>query len=385
MRIAISTLGDRALKSGAGRYIHETLKALQGTDRLNQYHIYVGSDAGESYGDIVEGRFQKSQIGFSSKSSIVNKLWHTFILPLRLLIDGTDLLHLPWTTIYLFKVCPTVITILDVGEYSLPERYSRPIVIYRKAVLPIIVRLADRIITISGHSKQEIVRYLGVEPGKIEVIYCGVNKRFCLRDHSASVARIEAVYGNISPYILYVGQISHPGKNLVRLIEAYSKLRKKGLTAHKLVLAGVKSLRAEAVFHKIQDEGLETDVIYLGYVPDRYLPTLYSASELFVYPSLFEGFGVAMVEAMASGIPVVASNTSALPEILGGAGILFDPLDVGEMAEAMRIAISDTRVRRELIAKGLTRASGFSWEEAAQRTLRVYERAYSDKAKEVDC
>ena len=214
---------------------------------------------------------------------------------------------------------------------------------------------------------------------RIDVIYCGVGDEFFL---DLPLAEIRAVltdcYGLNFPYILYVGALEHPNKNLVRLLQAYDYARTRLNLKHKLLLVGPKRWKSDVIFDEIKRLHLDTEVAWLGYVPKTDLQYLYSAADLFVYVSLWEGFGLPVLEAMASGVPVIASNTSSLPEVVGDAGILVNPLTVSAIAEAMHHVLSDRDTQARLRQLGPQRARSFSWANSAAKLLQVFEAVYSE-------
>ena len=177
-------------------------------------------------------------------------------------------------------------------------------------------------------------------------------------------------YSITGSFILFVGNIS-PRKNILALLQAFNKLKKRGIK-HKLVIAGKKDQRYEQVLKTLNELNLGGEVIFTGYVPEEDLPKLYNAADLFVYPSLYEGFGLPILEAMACGTPVVASNVSSLPEVAGDAGLLVNPQDVDALTNAMYKVLTDDKLKESLIDKGLERAKFFSWEKTARETLEVY-------------
>ncbi|MBM4466901.1 MAG: glycosyltransferase family 4 protein, partial [Chloroflexi bacterium] len=242
-------------------------------------------------------------------------------------------------------------------------------------------RKARRVIAISQSTQRDVVRLLGVPPDKVEVVYCGLDEAFrpLAKDQ---VAAFRSKRGLPERFILFVGTIE-PRKNVTRLIEAFATLRPCDPATLrpcdpatlKLAIGGAKGWFYEDVFARVEELGLEDKVMFPGYIPASELPLWHNAAELFVYPSLYEGFGLPPLEAMACGTPVVAANTSSLPEVVGQAGLTVDPLDVEGLAEAMRRALGDEALRQEMRERGLQRAKGFSWTKTAQETVQVYRRA----------
>jgi glycosyltransferase involved in cell wall biosynthesis len=235
---------------------------------------------------------------------------------------------------------------------------------------------ADMIIAISNHTKRDLVTHLGISEEKIRVIYCAVSKAF--RSIGTSAMRPQlAKYGLPQDgYILYVGNIE-PRKNLVRLLQAYSMMKDRGTSCYPLILCGGRGWKNKEVFDCVQRLSLEKEVKFIGYVPDEDLPFLMNGASLFVYPSLYEGFGLPPLEAMACGTPVVTSSSSSIPEVVGDAALMVDPHDVEGLSAAIERVLADKDLRADLRKKGLDRAKLFSWEKVASETLQVYSEVYA--------
>jgi glycosyltransferase involved in cell wall biosynthesis len=233
----------------------------------------------------------------------------------------------------------------------------------------------DKIITISDFTKNELINYTNIPPNKIQTIYLGVDDEFKkLTSHEIEDTRIE--YNLPNSYILYVGS-EQSRKNFISIIKAFYRLKKKyNLKDLKLIKAGspqISDAQRKKIFDLIKELNLEKDVIFTNYVSDEYLVKLYNGAEIFVYPSLYEGFGLPPLEAMACGCPVITSNTSSLPEVVGDAGIMIDPFDVDSLTESMHKILTDNDLKKELSRKSLERAKLFTWKKTADQTLEVYE------------
>jgi glycosyltransferase involved in cell wall biosynthesis len=246
--------------------------------------------------------------------------------------------------------------------------------IYRRW-LPSAARHLDAIITVSEHSRRDIIRLLGVDPTRVHVVPNAVSPSFQPVDRAvaAEVARRHQIDG---PYILYVGSIE-ARKNLPRLLQAFRRLRSWD-SRWQLVIVGVPGWKATPVYATVQQLGLGSSVVFTGYVPDAELPALYSGADLFVFPSLYEGCGLPVLEAMACGTPVVTSSTSSLPEVAGDAAFLCDPEDEAAIAEAMRAMLDDAGRRQKMADLGRERARGFCWDRSARETLDVYDIVLAD-------
>jgi glycosyltransferase involved in cell wall biosynthesis len=248
---------------------------------------------------------------------------------------------------------------------------------HARAVQPHAIQRAEAIIAISDFTRREIVEVLGLPAERVDVIPLGVSGRFFAPPSAEELADLRRRLGLEREFILHVGVLS-PRKNLVRLMHAYRRLRADGLIAHQLILAGSRGWRDEEIVREagaIDPSG--QDIRLIGQVADGDLPALYHLAELFVFPSLYEGFGIPPLEAMARGTPVVSSNAAALPEVVGDAAELVDPLDEVGLAEAIKRVLTNASRREELTIRGRERAARFSWEQTARRTLAVYERVAS--------
>lgn len=294
-----------------------------------------------------------------------------FELPRILSRHKVDLLHAPHFLLPLVRPCPAVATIHDVIYLACSEDLrSFAGRLYYRAMMNACSRMATRIVTDSAHSKNEIIRYLNANPEKIEIVYPAVDPFFQSSPDPAGLASVRSKFVVNRDFILYAG-IYKPRKNHVRLLEAFRLLLKSGIRS-KLVIAGPMAA-AEPILRRLaQQLGISQHVIFTGLVTDAELRALYSAARVYVCPSLYEGFGFTVLEAMACGTPVVCSSATSLPEVAGKAALYFDPHKPGEMAAQLRIAFSDDAVRASLIANGRTNLLRFSWEVTARQTLATY-------------
>jgi len=286
--------------------------------------------------------------------------------------ERLDVLHDPTgVSPFLFGAggARSVVTLHDVFPWSCPGASTTLDTIIYRHWLPRLARRVDAVITVSQASKADIIRYLGVSPNSIRVIYEGVNPAY--RPLSAAqLAAARARYALPRGYLLYVGSIE-ARKNLARLLRAYAALRREG-EERPLALVGVRRWNAGPILAALAELRLQEHVIFTGYVAEADLPALYGGADLFVFPSLYEGFGLPPLEAMACGAPVVCSNAASLPEVVGDAALTVDPTDVEALAQAMRQVLSDESLRADLRARGLRRARQFTWERAAQETAALY-------------
>jgi glycosyltransferase involved in cell wall biosynthesis len=271
---------------------------------------------------------------------------------------------------------PLIVTIHDMASLRSRGRFGTLKRFYLRIFVPLSARKARRVLAVSEAARKEIADLCKIDGGKIVVVRHGISRSFSPDgDRSGPPAALKLKVG--SGYILYVGTLE-PGKNIPRIIEAYSIVRKRTGTERALVIAGRTGWLHDDIFRAVKRLGLDKEIVFTGYVSKGDLPSLYRGADLFVFPSLYEGFGLPVLEAMACGTPVVTSNTSSLPEVAGDAALLVDPENVEEIAGAMERVLTDQDLRAELSRRGRERARLFTWERCAQETLKVYEEVYKE-------
>lgn len=356
MKIAFDGTVLHGLKSGVGYYCEELLKAMVALDQETEFFVFSHQPLNLQFS--AEG----GNLRFTNTLRFPIRAFYLHALLPRILDSvQPDLAHYTNFLAPLWERQPYVLTIHDMGMETL--RHAHPLAkrMYTKRLVPRIARKARLIITNSEYSKWEIVRYLGISEDRIRVTPLAASPKF----------RPMRRERTDDPYFLYVGNLE-PRKNLERLIEAFARLPRKD---HRLVIVGNRWYRGHAAEEKAKSLGLNGRVQFMGYVPRAELPALFNNATAFVYPSLLEGFGLPIVEAMACGAPVIASNNSSLREIAGEAAVLVDPRSVEQITEALARVAEDNALRDELSSKGLARAADFSWERTASRTLDVYREA----------
>jgi glycosyltransferase involved in cell wall biosynthesis len=302
-------------------------------------------------------------------------LWEQTALPLLARRAQLDLLHGAVNVNPTLAPCPSIVTVHDLSFMRYPQAFPPMQRAYLQSQVRRSVRAARRVIAISQATKEDVVGLFGIPPGRVDVVHNGVDASFC----PAPPEQVEAFrrqQGLPERYILHLGTLE-PRKNLVRLVQAFAQVRSHdaGQPPIKLVLAGGKGWDYEAIFAEVSRLGLAQEVLFPGYVADEELAWWYRAATLFVYPSLLEGFGLPVLEAMACGAPTVTSNLSSLPEVAGDAALLVEPTSVDALATALLCLLRDTALTDELRARGLRQAARFPWSRTAQETAAVYRRA----------
>ena len=297
--------------------------------------------------------------------------WSQFVSLQKKLFHSFDIVHNPGHFPILIKLSKRYIcTIHDITPILHPQHHPRWRILYSRIALPRLIASSDKIIAVSQQTKKDLIAYYDVPDDKISVIYEGASKEYKKLDIT-TVDAIRRKYNLDDPFILFIGNLE-PRKNIPNLIRSFSLCIKHNADL-KLVIVGRKAWMYGEIFTTITELHLENSVIFLNYVPHEDLPPLYNAAKIFVYVPFYEGFGLPVLEAMQCGTPVITSNISSLPEIVGGGGIMVDPMDVVGLAEKITLIISDENIRQENTQYNLSQCQRFSWEKCAEQTYALYE------------
>ncbi len=362
-------------KAGIGRYAHSLARALieQRPGSMALFYNRVAGSQPPAGLERVPARTVKA--GYKPWRMAV-WLGQVARVSFARLMPGAELFHATEHLLpYLGRV-PTVLTVHDMIFKLFPEHQKRQNYWYLNATMPLYCRRADAIITVSESSKRDIVQHYRLDPAHVHVIYEAASPEFVPAPVDA-VARVRERYGLPERFALHVGTIE-PRKNLTRLVEAMQRLRDQGLTVP-LVIVGGKGWLYEDFFERLEQLEVRHDVHFPGYVAAEDLPAVYTAATLTVVPSVYEGFGLPVLEAMSCGAPVVCSDRSSLPEVGGQAARYFDPHQVDSMAEAIAAVWTEPALAEQMQALGREQAARFSWSRAAEQTLGVYERVRSGR------
>jgi glycosyltransferase involved in cell wall biosynthesis len=376
MNIAIDVRTINNKQSGVGFYVRYLVEALQRIDQKNSYFLITNDQTNlPSRKRTEKWRYLPTLV--SHENHILGDFWEAFYLPFRLLWNQIDIFHGPAfliPSITLHK--STVVTIHDLVAYSHPHTIPRRYKYYMRMLIKLAAMRANKIIVDSCSVKNELIDRLNIPEYKIQVVPLGVSPIYKVVEDPDLIRTVKERFGIKKDYLLQVGNIE-PRKNLSRLFEAFSWLRKHTKNSYQLVNVGKKGWLYKDIFELIDKHKLHDDIIFTGYVSEEDLVLLYNGAELLVYPSLYEGFGLPILEAMSCGTPVITSKISSMPEVAGKAGLLIDPLDSDELAWAIYKLLTDTELKNRMRAAGLERAALFSWEKTAQQTLEVYEETYT--------
>ena len=365
MRVAIDA---RKLHDfGIGTYIRNLLRQLARVDRQTEYVLLsraadldVAAQLGPNFRAVLE----------PSPNYSLREQVH---VPWVLRRERPDVFHAPHYVLPAAVSCRSVVTIHDCIHLMFPQYLPNKMAYaYARASMWTAVKRSDRILTVSEASKRDILHFFTLAPEKIVVVYNAIDDHFWLTPPDEEVARVRERYQLDHQFILYVGNIK-PHKNLVRLIEAFAELRRTGFEELKLLIIGDEISKLPSLRRAVHGHKLHKHVRFLGYVSDDTLRVLYRLASLFVFPSLYEGFGLPPLEAMASGTPVVTSNQSSMPEVTGDAAVLVDPYDVNSIVEGMRRVLADADLAADLRRRGPERAREFSWARSVEQTRTVYE------------
>jgi glycosyltransferase involved in cell wall biosynthesis len=337
---------------------------LPQADQSLRYLAFVGDEA------IALAGWERRVSRWRTARPPARVLWEQTAQPWGVWRNRLDLLHVPVNVGPVIAPCPVVVTIHDLSFYLYPELFQPAQRSYLQHMTRQTVRQAARVIAISENTRTDIVRILGVSEDQVVVIPVGLDAEMRpVAQRHVEVLRQRR--GLPEHMLLFLGTLE-PRKNISTLLEAYALLRRRPGWVHRLVIAGGKGWYYDAIYATAERLGLRDDVLFAGFVPQEELPLWYNAAEVFVYPSLYEGFGWPTLEAMACGTPVVASNVSALPEVVGDAGLLVDPHDAQALATAIASVVQDPSRAASLRLAGLARAQHYSWVDTARKTCQLY-------------
>lgn len=368
MRIGLVTNLMDSNGAGIGCYTKNLVENLLKIDKKNEYVLIHSKKKSYNF----KGNYKEIRLPFFT--SIPRKLIIGFFTLEKICRqEKLDILHDTGQIGPYFSKSKTkrVLTIFDLSAFYYPEAFTKVTASYSK-FLPLVAGNVDKIMTISQNSKKDIIKFLKIPPNKVAVTYLGTESHFEPIKDRIVLKQIRKKLDLPSSFILFVGTIE-PRKNIPFLIRGFAKVRKKLNHDLKLVIAGKMGWEKKSIFDLPKQLSIEKDVFFLGNIEIKDLPALYNSAMIFVYPSLYEGFGLPLLEAMACGCPVITSNTSSLPEIAGEAAILINPNKERELIEAIRDVINNKRLKQTLIKKGFIQAKKFSWKHCAQETLEIYQ------------
>ncbi len=358
--------------AGTSLYTFRLIESLLNIDRTNRYTLYFNFFRGwiERRAPLLRDLDVRMRV-LRLPRKYADPLCDRYHFPIDLVTGSFDVIHGPAYELLYHRKGKSIVTIHDLTFHLHPEWLGST---WRDHFIEDVhsaIERADHFITVSNHIKGEMTEHFGIPADRITAIHHGVEDRFSPNDEPGGRRVLMNRFGLMGPYLLSVAT-REPKKNLSVLLDSYRILRERMPDAPKLILVGKGGWESRPIQHEITSRGIQDRTAVLGYIPNEDLPKLYRHAHLFLFPSLYEGFGMPLLEAMASGCPIVASTAAAIPEVAGDAALLVDPNDPDGLARAMEDLVSDEEKRKELIGKGLERAREFTWEETARKTLEVY-------------
>ena len=367
MRIGIDARGLSWYKgTGIGTYTESLINAMLNLNDYDNYYLLYWY-----------GTEYKNYINKNTRLVLSSRKHHSFFeqvyIPKILERDNIDLYHIPQNGIGFSNEipCSTVVTIHDLIPYTMPETVGRGYLLKFLKDMPSIIENSKAIITVSDWSKKDILRLFPIDESKIYVTHLAADPKYKILDKDFCKNYIKSTYKIDKPFVLYLGGFS-PRKNVDSLIKAFNNINKRLCKEYNLVIAG----EGKDDFNKLKELSLSLKsrdkIKFTGYLKNEDLPLFYNACDAFIYPSFYEGFGLPVLEAMNCGCPVITSNVSSIPEVVGNAGIMINPSNINELEDAMEMLLNDETLKEKYSLLGLQRSSEFSWEKTAKLTLNVY-------------
>jgi len=375
MKIGLDTFACDGGKSGVGMYLTQFLKRIKPSEAL--FELFGWEYDRYTYSEIAPNFEFIPQCSIHGRTA--NSLWHFFRYPKFALHRKFDACffaaahrHLPYKS-----PCPTIGAVHDMATYYGGRKTRVHLGVFLRMIFPNSLRRLDRIIAVSEFVKKELVELAHVKENRIEVVPNGIDhESFYPRQRNEESVLLIQPFSFKRPYVLCVSRIDHPIKNHIRLINAFNIFKEKTKFPHRLVMAGGDSNNASLVKEAASSSPWRSDIFFTGHFPPKSLPELYAGADFAVFPSMYEGFGMGVVEAMACGVPVLCARAASLPETAEHAALYFDPLSVEDMADRMVTVSTDRNIYNECRRLGLERAQTFSWDKCVERTLQIiYETA----------
>lgn len=374
MRIGIDYTAAVRQRAGIGRYTRNLVRALVEIDVTNRYLLFVADPGGKSKEERWPANFQVRGVPVSDR--LLHILWQRLRIPLpiQLVTGKLDLFHSPDFVLPPVGSAPALVTVHDLSFLRVPECFVPGFAAYLRSAVSRAVRRAAHVLADSKSTRRDLVELLGVDETRITVLYPGVEPRFRPVSDADELALVRATYRLPAQFVLGLGTLQ-PRKNFAVLVAAFAQAVRTSPAECRdlhLVIVGERGWMYDDVLSEASTTGVKERVHLVGFVADEHLPALYSLASVLAFPSLYEGFGLPILEAMACGVPVVAADNSSLPEVAGEAAVLFDAHDECALAQALILLQSDLGLRERCVQAGLVRAEGFSWSRAAAELLELY-------------
>ena len=367
MRIGINALYLLPGKvGGTETYIRNLVKSLIELDSYNTYYIFINKESAGTFEQLAS-RIHIVLCPVRASNRPARILWEQFILPFQILRNKIDVLLSAGMTAPFFRLSRSILVIYDLQHINQPQNFSRFHLFFLKTIIYLSAKTANGVITISDHVKKDIIKHYKIAPEKIMVGHLAVDHDLFFPLGGEDTASIRTKYDLPERYLLYAAALL-PHKNHERLLQAFKEIKDE-MAGRKLVFTGAWEKGYDKIVQMVSALGLQKDVILLGWLPFEDIPAVYRGAELFVYPTLHEGFGLPVLEAMASGVPVICSRIEPLTEVAGDAAFFIDPYDHSDIARGISSVLKDKSLRMKLIEKGRLKAKEFTWGNTALNTL----------------
>lgn len=376
MNIAITTTMIQRGKSGVAQYVFALVQELLKHSNSHTFSLLVLEEDLPLF-DFARGSTNLIPVAEKWRPAVRNVFWHQAVLPGWLRKNSIDVVHVPsYRRMIRFAPCAKVATIHDLAPFQVANKYDPARMFYGRVVVKHLARHQQGIVAVSSNTANDIASYFQIPRNRLEVILNGVDSaRFQPLGSETEQNTFSDKWNLNHPYFLYISRLEHPGKNHVRLIDSFNNFKKETGSTWQLALGGSDWHGAEHIHSAIAASPYAAEIRTLGFVPDQDLPNLYRAAGALVYPSLFEGFGLPPIEAMACGCPVISSPSGSLDEVIGNAAHRIDPESTEDIAEALAKVSTSDEYRHKLRELGFTNAKRFCWKDNAARMISVYQDA----------
>ena len=359
---------------GITHYTYQLVKHLIHLKDRNEYILFFDKEiAGKNIAKFSKPWVKIKYFPFLQYKKFLPVAYSHFLISAFLKRENLDILHSPTPYLPVSYNAPSVVTVHDLTIYKFPQLFPPGQFLNVKIIIPNALKTAKKIIAVSQSIKQDLEKIFKIPENKIEVIYNGINKELFNESPKLEIEKIKKQYHIKENYILFLGTLE-PRKNIETLIEAYELFQKNSIIKYQLVIAGKEGWMAEKIHKKAAHSPYKNEIIFTGYINPENLNALFSEAKVFVFPSLHEGFGMPVIEAMAKKIPVITSNIESLPEITADSAILINPKKKEEICKALELILNNEKLKIELIKKGFERAKEFCWEKCATKTLGIYKK-----------
>ncbi len=378
MKIGISTSVIQRGQTGIAQYVFALIRAFITAGSPHQFVLFVLEEDLPLF-QFAASAMQLVTVPESFRPPEKNIFWHQFYLPRLVRQHGIAVLHVPSYRRLLWpRPCALVATIHDLAPFRVARKYDWKRMVYGRVVVRRLAQRQDEIIAISRSTEADIAEFFRLNPERVRVIHNGLeHSRFFPVPRENAKAMVDQLHNLSRPFFLYVARLEHPGKNHVRLITAFNQFKAATKSNWQLVLAGSPWTGSEVIERAIAQSPVSQDIRPLGFIADADLPKLYQAADTFVFPSLYEGFGLPALEAMACGCPVLSSTRGSLGEVIADAAETVEPEDIADLQRQLTRLASDANLRERLRMAGLKRAQQFNWQTTAAATLETYSSAFS--------